>query len=292
MAWLCSSRKITVTTLLLPLSTLAGCEGVLDPRGPVGSAEKLILINSLIIMLAIIVPVIAATFGFAWWFRASNSRAIYRPTWAFSGSLELIVWAVPTLVIVFLGGIAWFGSHALDPYRPLASAERAVEVQVVALDWKWLFIYPEEGVASVNQLVVAAGRPIHFTLTSASVWNTFFVPQLGSMIYCMPGMTTQLNLQADRPGVFRGMSGMFSGDEFADMHFEVQALDEAGFETWVAGAQKSGAALDSSHYAILAQRAATAPVAIYRAADRGLFHAIVAGTAPQPAGAVTRTQKP
>jgi len=276
----------------MPLLTLGGCEGVLDPRGPVGAAEKLILIDSLTIMLAIVVPVIAATFGFAWWFRASNGRATYRPAWAFSGSLELIFWAVPTLVITFLGGIAWFGSHALDPYRSLASPDKALEVQVVALDWKWLFIYPREGVASVNRLVVAAGRPIHFTITSASVWNTFFVPQLGSMIYAMPGMTTQLNLQADKPGEFRGMSGMFSGADFADMHFEVRAFDETGFERWMADARKSGIELDRTQYAVLAQTPATAPVAIYQSVDRGLFHAIVAGTAPQSAGTAARTGKP
>jgi cytochrome o ubiquinol oxidase subunit 2 len=276
---------------MLALS-LSGCGGVLDPRGPVGASEKLILIDSLTIMLFIVVPVIIATAGFAWWFRASNERATYRPYWAFSGSLELIIWAIPTLVITFLGGIAWYGSRALDPYRPLASKLAPIEVEAVSLDWKWLFIYPHEGIATVNQLVIAAGRPVHFKITSATVWNTFFVPQLGSMIYSMAGMTTQLNLQADEPGTYRGLSGMFSGDKFADMHFEVRALGGDGFQKWVADARESGPALDTAAYARLAQTSDTAPVSLYRSVDSNLFASIVAGTAPEPAGAPDLTNAP
>jgi cytochrome o ubiquinol oxidase subunit 2 len=271
---------------------IAGCGGVLEPRGPVGASEKLILLDSLAIMLAIVVPVIIATIGFAWWFRASNPRATYRPTWAFSGSLELIVWAIPTLVITFLGGIAWFGSHALDPYRPLDGGGKAMEVQAVSLDWKWLFIYPDEGVATVNQLVIAAGAPVHFRITSASVWNSLFVPQLGSMIYSMAGMTTQLYLQADEPGTTQGLSAMFSGDKFADMHFEVRALSDGDFRKWVADAKASGPVLDRAAYARLAQAADTAPVSIYQTVDPNLFAAIVAGTAPASVGAGNGTAPP
>jgi cytochrome o ubiquinol oxidase subunit 2 len=259
---------------------LSGCSGVLDPRGPVGASEKLILVDSLTIMLFIVLPVILATAGFAWWFRASNARATYRPDWAFSGSLELIIWAIPTLVITFLGGIAWFGSQALDPYRPLDSKLAPIE------------IYPHERIAAVNRLVIAAGRPVHFKITSASVWNTFFVPQLGSMIYSMAGMTTQLNLQADKPGTFRGLSGMFSGDKFADMHFEVRALDESGFDKWVAEARQSGSPLDMAAYARLAQTPDVAPVSVYKSVDANLFAAIVAGTAPESAGAPDLTNAP
>ncbi|MGD0493811.1 MAG: ubiquinol oxidase subunit II [Steroidobacteraceae bacterium] len=272
--------------------TLSGCEGVLDPRGPVGAAEKLILIDSLAIMLAIVVPVIVATVAFAWWFRASNTRATYRPNWAFSGSLELIVWAIPALVITFLGGIAWFGSQALDPYRPIDSKIKPIEVEAVSLDWKWLFIYPDEGIATVNQLVVAAGTPVHFKITSASVWNALFVPQLGSMIYSMARMTTQLNLQADNPGTFQGLSGMFSGDKFSDMHFEVRAVTADAYQQWVAAAKESGSALDREAYARLAQSADSAPVMSYKSIDPTLFGAIVAGTAPEPAGAPEITNSP
>ena len=170
-------------------------------------------------MLAIVVPTIAATFAFAWWFRASNTRATYLPDWEYSGRIELIVWAIPLLVIMLLGGVAWIGSHDLDPAKPLASNTPPLEVQVVSLDWKWLFIYPDQHIASVNQLVVPAGTPIHFSLTSASVMNAFFVPQLGSMIYTMNGMTTQLYLQADAPGTFLGLSSHFSGDGFSGHAF-------------------------------------------------------------------------
>jgi cytochrome o ubiquinol oxidase subunit 2 len=282
-------KKTIAPALALPLS---GCGGVLDPRGPVGAAEKLILTDAVTIMLCIVVPVIVATLGFAWWFRASNTRATYRPNWDFSGSLELIIWAIPALVITFLGGIAWTGSHALDPYRPLVGKQKPVEVEAVSLDWKWLFIYPDEGIATVNQLVIPAGTPVHFKITSATVWNTFFVPQLGSMIYSMARMTTQLSLQADEPGSFRGLSGMFSGDKFSDMHFEVRAMSGDAYRQWLGAAKDSGSALDREAYARLAQTADTAPTSSYKAVDPTLFEAIVAGTAPEPAGAppITNSQ--
>jgi cytochrome o ubiquinol oxidase subunit 2 len=282
-------KKFFAPVLALALS---GCGGVLDPRGPIGASEKLILIDSMTVMLTIVVPVIVATLVFAWWFRASNTRAIYRPNWDFSGALEIIIWAIPALVITFLGGIAWFGSQSLDPFRPLDSPVRPVEVEAVSLDWKWLFIYPDEGIATVNQLVVPAGTPLHFKITSASVWNAFFVPQLGSMIYSMAGMTTQLNLQADKPGTFPGLSAQFSGDKFSDMHFDVRAVEGDAYQQWVAGVKNSGGELDVAAYARLAQTADSAPPATYKSVDPTLFAAIVAGTAPESAGAPPITNAP
>ena len=282
-------KAIAAAFSVLPL---AGCGGVLDPQGPVGVSEKLIIVDSVAIMLAIVVPLIFATFAFAWWFRASNKRATYRPSWTFSGHLELIIWAIPMLVITFLGGIAWFGSQSLDPFRPLDSPVRPVEVEAVSLDWKWLFIYPDEGIATVNQLVVPAGTPLHFKITSASVWNAFFVPQLGSMIYSMAGMTTQLNLQADKPGTFPGLSAQFSGDKFSDMHFDVRAVEGDAYQQWVAGVKNSGGELDVAAYARLAQTADSAPPATYKSVDPTLFAAIVAGTAPESAGAPPITNAP
>ena len=180
---------------------LTGCSGgVLDPKGPIGASNRLILINATEIMLVIVVPTIIAALVFAWWFRASNTRARYRPGFVYSGQIELIVWSIPILVILFLGGVIWIGSHDLDPYRPIPSPKPPLQVQVVSLDWKWLFIYPEQGVASLNELVLPAGVPVHFYLTSATVMNNFFVPQLGSMIATMNGMVTQLHLQADHAG--------------------------------------------------------------------------------------------
>ncbi|MDE2516032.1 MAG: ubiquinol oxidase subunit II [Rhodospirillales bacterium] len=266
--------------LLLPL---CGCKGVLDPQGPVGMSERLILFDALAIMLVIAVPTIAATFAFAWWFRASNPRAQYRPDWAFSGTLELIVWAIPALVVTFLGGIAWFGAHALDPYKPLPSPRKPVEVEVVSLDWKWLFIYPQAGIATVNHLVIPVGRPVHFRLTSSGVMNSFFVPQLGGQIYTMAGMTSQLSLQADHEGEYRGLSAQFSGQGFADMHFTVRALPADGYAHWLATAKSSATTLDRAAYITLATPSLHAPPATYGAVAAHLFQGIVAEKFPVPA---------
>jgi cytochrome o ubiquinol oxidase subunit 2 len=254
---------------------LAGCQraGALDPKGPVGGQELTILLNALAIMLAIVIPTILATLGFAWWFRAGNTRAKFRPDFVYSGRVELLVWSIPILTITFLGGLIWIGSHELDPYKPLASAQPAEEVQVVSLDWKWLFIYPQEGVASVNQLVIPAGRPVHFSLTSASVMNVFFVPQLGTQIYTMNGMVTQVNLKADTPGVFYGQSGHFSGDGFSDMHFEVRSLPAADFAGWVAGARRADRPLDAAALDTLKQQGLAPPMA-YSSAEPDLFASI------------------
>ncbi len=278
-----------VKALLPPagaLLLLSGCggKGVLDPQGPVGAAEKLILLNSLGIMLAIVVPTILATLAVAWWFRSSNQRAKYRPDWEYSGQIELVVWAIPAMVVILLGGIGWVSSHDLDPQKPLPSHLRPITVEVVSLDWKWLFIYPEQGVASVNKLVVPAGTPINFRLTSASVWNSFFVPQLGSQIYTMAGMTTHLNLQADRPGIFQGQSSHFSGDGFSDMRFNVDALTPALFGAWVAQTKSKGPVLDGAAYGVLAQQSKAVHPYTYRAAAPALFEDIVAQRAA-PAGA-------
>lgn len=276
---LASRGKLGVALLTAPLG---GCNGVLDPHGPVGASEKLVLVDSLAIMLIIVVPTILATLAFAWWFRASNTRARYRPDWAFSGILELIVWAIPALVITFLGGIAWFGSHALDPYVPLPSMERPVEVQVVSLDWKWLFIYPDHHVAAVNQLVIPVGRPVHFELTSSGVMNSFFVPQLGSQIYTMASMTSQLSLQADQPGTYPGLSAQFSGEGFSDMHFDVRAVAPDQFAQWIANAEATGPALDQAAYDALAKPSKNVPPATYGNVAPKLFADVVAGDASHP----------
>jgi cytochrome o ubiquinol oxidase subunit 2 len=276
-----------VTTITA--ASLAGCSGVLDPRGPVGVSERLILIDSLAIMLAIVVPVIVAILGFAWWFRASNPNAFYWPDWEFSGRLELIVWSIPALVITFLGGIAWFGSHALDPFAPLDAKGKPIEIEVVSLDWKWLFIYPEEGIASVNLLAVPNGAPVHFKLTSSGVMNSFFVPQLGSQIYTMAGMISQVNLLADEPGTYAGLSAQFSGQGFSDMRFDVHALSTDDYAKWVADAKSTGAALDMNNYAELVKPSENVSPITYRSVESGLFNAIANGTAPQaPAGGYIR----
>ena len=269
--------------VLAPLCLGACQPAVLDPRGFVGASEKTILIDSLAIMLAIVVPTLAATLAFAWWFRASNQSAKYLPDWSYSGSIELIVWGIPLLTIMLLGGVTWVASHELDPATPLASDVKPLEIQGVSLDWKWLFIYPDQHVASVNELTVPANTPLHFSLTSASVMNVFFVPQLGSMIYTMNGMASQLNLIADNPGVFGGLSAHFSGDGFSDMHFEVHDLQADQLGAWVAATRATGPMLDQVSYAALARQSQKVAPSTYRDADPAIFTDIVSQKiAPAP----------
>jgi len=260
----------------------AGCGGVLDPVGPIGAQEKQILLNSTAIMLAIIIPVIVATIAFAWWFRSSNRRAKYLPEWDYSGRIELVVWSIPLMTVMLLGGIAWIGSHDLDPAKPLPSASKPLNVEVVSLDWKWLFIYPDQGVATVNRLVVPAGTPVNFRLTSATVWNAFFVPRFGTMIYTMPGMATRLSLQANEPGVYDGQSSQFSGDGFSGMRFKVQAVPASQFNTWVGSVRTAGRMLDRNAYADIARPSSYVAPAFYGAVAPGLFDTIVNSTGPQP----------
>ena len=276
---------------LLPL---AGCQAdVLDPAGPVARAQVTILADSMVIMLCIIVPTIVATLSFAWWFRAGNPRARRRPEFAYSGSIELVTWAVPILTVTLLGGVTWVGSHQLDPARPLDAKAKPLEVQVVSLDWKWLFIYPDLGVASVNRLDIPVGVPVHFSLTSSSVLNSFFVPQLGSQLYNMSGMSGDLNLMADRPGTFAGLSVHYSGDGFSDMHFSVHASPQAGFDAWVADTRKSGPVLDAVSYTELAKQSSKVAPYTYRAADPKLYGQIVSlalKPGPGPTGQPGQTQ--
>jgi cytochrome o ubiquinol oxidase subunit 2 len=276
---------------------LAGCSSaVLDPRGPIGQNDRTILIDSMAIMLAIVIPTIIATFAFAWWFRASNKKATYLPDWEFSGRIEMIVWAIPAMTIILLGGVTWIGSHELDPAKPIESKTAALDIQVVSLDWKWLFILPEQRVASVNQLVVPIGTPLHFTLTSSSVMNTFFVPRLGSMIYTMNGMATELYLQADEAGTYRGISGHYSGEGFSDMHFDVRAVSAEDFAHWVNQTREGGGTLDAAGYTELAKQSINIPVATYSSVERDLFAQVLSQKlAPGPGPDVENkgaTQKP
>jgi cytochrome o ubiquinol oxidase subunit 2 len=280
--------------VLLVAATLGGCtDGVLDPKGPIALAERQILLNALGIMLAIVIPVILATLGVAFWFRASNERARYRPNFTYSGRLELLVWSVPAMTVLLVGGVAWVGAHDLDPGKPISSTVKPVNVQVVSLDWKWLFIYPEQGIASVNKLVVPVGTPISFELTSSSVMNSFFVPQLGSQIYTMSGMVTRLHLQADHLGTYPGLSTMFSGDGFSDMRFTVDAVTDNRFAQWVREARDTGSVLEKQAYAdLVAPSKAVAPYT-YRAVAPDLFSGIVntASAADDPSQRICSTSQ-
>jgi len=265
-----------LTVVLIGAAALGGCSGgVLDPKGPVTAAERLIMFNSTGIMLAIVIPTILATLGVAWWFRSSNTRARYLPDFDYSGRLELLVWSIPIMTILLVGGVAWLSSYDLDPPKAIASAEKPVRVQVVALDWKWLFIYPDEGIAAVNQLTIPVGAPISFELTSSGVMNSFFVPQLGGQIYTMSGMVTRLHLLADHAGTYRGMSANYSGAGFSDMYFNVNAVPAEKFAQWVAATRTSGPVLDAQSYAELAKPSQAVAPFTYRSVAPNLFSGIL-----------------
>jgi cytochrome o ubiquinol oxidase subunit 2 len=264
-----------LAVVLTAVVILGGCtEGVLDPKGPIAAADRQILLNALGIMLAIVVPVIFATLGVAFWFRASNERAHYRPNFAYSGRLEMLVWSIPAMTVFLVGGVAWVGSHDLSPRKPIASSVKALRIQVASLDWKWLFIYPDQGVASVNRLVIPVGTPISLELTSSGVMNSFFVPQLGSQIYTMAGMVTRLHLQADDSGTYRGFSAQFSGEGFSDMHFDANAVTGERFAQWVDTGRCSGPELNGKTYADLVKPSTAVMPFTYRSVEPGLFDRI------------------
>jgi cytochrome o ubiquinol oxidase subunit 2 len=263
---------------------------LLDPQGPIAAANKTILIDSIAIMLAIVVPTIVATLACAYWFRQSNPRAQYLPDFAYSGRIELVVWSIPTLTIILLGGVAWIGSHRLDPAAPVAGTGSPVRIQVVSLDWKWLFIYPDQRVATVNSLTVPVGAPLQFELTSGSVWNVFFVPQLGSMIYTMNGMVTRLNLRADNEGTIQGLSAHFSGDGFPQMMFDVHVISPLEFPNWVSSTANSGAVLNTDSYQQLARQSVETGRPVYRLEEPRLFEFIATQHIPPAPGPVLKTQ--
>jgi cytochrome o ubiquinol oxidase subunit II len=257
---------------------------ILDPQGPIGAAEKTILIDSVAIMLAIVLPTIVAIFAFAFYFRASNTRAFYWPDWEYSGRIELVVWSIPALTVILLGGVAWIGSHQLDPAAPLAGTGSPVRIQAVSLDWKWLFIYPDQRIATVNTLTVPAGSPLHLELTSGSVMTVFFVPQFGSMIYTMNGMVTRLELRADNEGTYQGLAAHFSGDGFPEMLFDVHVVSELAFPDWVKNTARSNLVLNKESYTKLARQSLEPSKLTFRLDDPRLFDAIATQKIPPAPG--------
>lgn len=269
---------------LLPVMLLAGCKAVvLAPSGDIAARQAELLVQSTLLMLIIIVPVMALTIWFAWRYRAANRRASYAPDWDHSTKLELVIWAIPLLIIVCLGALTWVGTHLLDPYRPLdridaetpVGAADPLPVQVVALDWKWLFVYPEQGVASVNELAVPVDRPVRFTLTSASVMNAFYIPAMAGMIYAMPGMQTTLHGVFNDEGTYQGLASHYSGAGFSGMRFKARALDDAGFDAWVAQAAAGNETLDRARYLELAQPSQSVPPMTFAQVDPELFQRVV-----------------
>jgi cytochrome o ubiquinol oxidase subunit II len=257
---------------------------LLHPAGAVAQEQGHLIVVATLLMLIVIIPVMALTVLFAWRYRKSNARATYTPDWDHSTQLELVIWAVPLLIIIALGAVTWISTHTLDPYRPLkrlhgeAPTGQALTVEVVALDWKWLFIYPQQGIAVVNDLAAPVGVPIDFRITASSVMNSFFVPALAGQIYAMPGMQTQLHAVINRTGDFEGFSANYSGAGFSDMRFKFHGMSEADFERWVQAAKASDQALDRDTYLHLAQPSENDPVRRFANVDTGLYQGIVART--------------
>ena len=257
---------------------------MLNPAGDVAAQQGHLVITATLLMLIIIVPVIIATLVFAWKYRQGNQDAPYAPDWHHSTVLELVIWTVPLMIIIALGTLTWIATHKLDPYRPLdridaqrpvAAGVRPLEVQVVALDWKWLFLYPEQGIATVNELAAPVDRPIHFKLTASSTMNAFYVPDLAGMIYSMPGMQTELNAVINRAGVFKGLASHYSGPGFSGMTFKFHGLPEADFEQWVRKARAEGQALDQASYLQLAKPSERDPVQRFASVQPGLYERIL-----------------
>lgn len=270
---------------LLPLTLLGGCGMVvMDPSGDIASQQADLIIVSTLLMLIVIVPVIFLTFFFAWRYRKNNKAATYHPEWDHSTKLELVIWGVPLLIIIALGLITWISTHKLDPYRPLdridvnkplAADHKPLTVQVVSLDWKWLFIYPEQGVASVNELVTPIDTPIRFHITSADMMNSFYIPALAGQIYSMPGMQTTLNAVINDPGEYQGFSANYSGAGFSDMRFKYHGVSADKFDAWVQKAKQQGGTLNRPEYLELAQPSGSTPVTYYNSVAPNLYHAIL-----------------
>jgi len=278
------SWKPLRTLLIVPCTMLAGCQFlVLNPVGAIARQQGHLIVVSTVLMLLIVLPVLAITVLFAWRYRASNVQAVYRPDWNHSTALELLIWSAPLLIVIALGAITWINTHTLDPYRPLETADargRAVPVaplvvDVVALDWKWLFIYPDQGIATVNELAAPSNVPIRFKITSSSVMNSFYIPALAGQIYAMPGMQTELNAVIDKAGIYDGFSANYSGAGFSGMHFKFHVMPQKEFDRWVSETRDGGTALTNADYLQLAQPSERAPIRRYSTVASGLYDAIL-----------------
>jgi cytochrome o ubiquinol oxidase subunit II len=273
----------TLLTLAVTLATtllLGGCSEspilLLDPDGPIARSERNLLLIASAVMLCVIVPVWLLTIWFAVRYRASNTRAQYSPDWSYSATLDAIVWLVPAAIIIALGWLVWTGTHRLDPYRAIDSANPPLEIEVVAQDWRWLFIYPEQDIAVINELIIPVNRPVRLKLTSDTVMNSFYIAGLAGQIYTMAGMRTELNLWADKPAHFIGRNMQYSGKGFSDQHFPVRAGPQADFDSWVARVRAAPATLDAGTYEALALTRKAMPVTYYGGVEPGLFDDIIA----------------
>jgi cytochrome o ubiquinol oxidase subunit 2 len=255
---------------------LPGCNLVVfNPKGQIATDERNLIILATALMLLVVIPVIVMMFAFAYRYRATNKQAVYTPRWASSHKIEAVVWGLPLVIIVILSLVTWKTTHSLDPYKPLDSQVEPINVQVVATDWKWLFIYPDLGIASVNELAIPVNTPVNFTITSDAAMTSFFIPALGGQIYAMAGMQTKLHLIANETGQFRGIAANYNGPGFSDMHFTTFADTAQQFEEWVAKVRATPSPLNHESYQNLARPSMRHPVTYYSSVDSSLFQNIV-----------------
>ncbi|MBU2954375.1 ubiquinol oxidase subunit II [Marinobacter sp. F3R08] len=262
----------------LPL-LLSGCSSALmDPKGQIAEEQRLLIITAFALMLIVVIPVIVMTLLFAYRYRDGNSEASYKPNWAHSTAIEVVVWLVPCLIILALAILTWVTSHSLNPKSPIPTdnTQKSIEIQAVSLDWKWLFIYPEQGIATVNEVAFPVDKPIHFRITSGSVMNSFWIPTLGTQIYAMAGMDSSLHLIADEKGSFDGRSTNYSGAGFSEMTFKAHSLSRKAFEDWAAKVRASGDALSfTGEYQKLAEPSTSVPVQYFSTVTPELYNHIL-----------------
>lgn len=283
---LCSCSTAPTPPAFVP-SPSAPALTFLMPQGPVAAAQRIHFIEIVVMLMIVVAPVLAVAPFFAWRYRYGGS-ARYTPKWSFSWPIELVVWGIPFAIVIVLAIWLWNSTHALDPYAPLPSAEAPVRIQVVGYDWKWLFIYPDLGVASMGEMGLPAGRPLSLELTSDTVVQSLLIPALGSQIYAMPGRITRLNLEASRPGLFNGQNQHFNGDGYSEQHFLARAMSPTAFSHWADRARSQGIPLSAAAYRTIEQRTTltdtrkalgargdTGGAVYFKAVPAGLFDRIV-----------------
>jgi cytochrome o ubiquinol oxidase subunit 2 len=271
--------------LLCATALLEGCSSVVlfDPKGPIGEAERVIILVAIGLMLIVVIPVFVMALLFSRKYRASNTEAIYTPKWSYSAKIDLLIWAVPIAIVICLGILAWTQTHRLNPYSSISPGTEPLKIEAVSLDWKWLFIYPDHHIATVNEVVFPAKVPISFSITSDTVMTSLFIPQLGSQIYAMAGMRTRLHLLADEPGVYLGQNQQFSGPGFSYMNFDAIALPPEQFDAWVQKTKQSPNQLDLARYEEIGKPSIGYPVTYFSSVMPGLFDHIIGKYIPTAA---------
>lgn len=278
--WFSAHRWAGRTARLLPILAsflLTSCSDLvlLDPKGPIGESERFVILFAFCLMLLVVIPVIIMAFWFPWRYRANHKREDYDPKWSYSGKIELIVWLIPAAIVTTLSILIWQTTHQLDPYKPIISTAAPVNVQAVSLDWQWLFIYPDENIAVVNELVFPVDAPLNLRLTSETVMTSFFIPQLGSQIYAMAGMQTRLHLLANETGIYTGQNQQFSGEGYSTMRFEAVAATPEQYTAFLEKSRKAAQKLDIARYEKLTQPTTDAPITYFSSVEPGLFDAII-----------------